>query len=169
MREWNWGIALFSCAFSLILCSGARAQVLDSHVIPSLEVGGGWNRDPSLQATRSRGSLWLGAEHEWTPSVVVGAAYLLTAGEAFPLEQAGMVTVRYQFNVLAIVPWVGMAGGGLWSRNQYDWVLGPEMGLDWRREGGGVWGIRGRYLYPDLWIFGVSFGYRIILGDPFDQ
>jgi hypothetical protein len=110
---------------------------------------------------------------ELHPAYLVTARYQLEVDQDQQIQHRPLLEVRYQLNVLKVIPWVSFAAGAVVSSEPAVASLRPSLGgalgADWRLDPQRYLSFSGRYAYPSVWTLGVAFGWRFILNDPFDS
>ena len=142
----------------------ARAQVSEDALHTQAELGGGWIDD----GWGGYGALALGLEFH--PAYQLAARYQLELDQVHQtLNHRPLVEVRFQLNVLELIPWVSVAAGMSYGDEDLGWTGGGALGADLRLSPTQFLSCATRFSHPGVWTLGLAFGGRIVFNDPFAQ
>ena len=156
------------CA-SLIMCmsliaSLGWAQVSEESIHAQAELGGGY----ISEGAGGYGALVLGAEVH--PAYQIAARYQLEFDRVRKtINHRPLLELRYQLNVLEVIPWMSATTGVSYGAHDLAWTAGGALGADLRLNTTQFLSFATRFTHPHVWTFGVAFGGRFIVNDPFER
>ena len=140
------------------------AQVSEEALHMQAELGGGYLSEGS----GGYGALVLGAEFH--PAYQLAARYQLEYDRARKtLNHRPLLEVRFQLNVLEVIPWLGATTGVSYGVRDLEWTAGGAVGADLRLSTTQFLSFAARFTHPHVWTLGIAFGGRLIVNDPFDR
>jgi len=138
--------------------------VSEEAVHAQIEVGGG-----SMNGEAGGYSaLVLGAEFH--PVYQIAARYQLELDETQrALTHRPLIELRFQLNVLEVIPWVSATAGASYGIDELAFTAGGALGVDLRLNPTQFLSFATRFAHPGVWTLGLAFGGRLVLNDPFDE
>ena len=157
-------LSTLTIALSSAVITLGWAQVSEETIHAQIELGGGAMNGE----TGGYSALVLGAELH--PVYQIAARYQLELDETQrTLNHRPLIELRFQLNVLEVIPWVSATAGASYGIDELAFTAGGALGVDLRLNPIHFLSFATRFAHPGVWTLGLAFGGRFVLNDPFAE